>query len=322
MKFRTEYSPIPSFFKISHDDTILTIGSCFSENIYKKLEYRKFDILNNPFGIIFHPIPIYNALQDIIDKKLYEDKDLISYQEKWISLNHHGSFSKPKVKDAVSKINKNVLEANLFLRKTNYLFITFGTAWGYKYIGENTNIKEKIVANCHKIPNQQFQKILFDTNALYSKSQSIIEKVKKFNPEIKIIFTLSPVRHLKDGFEENQISKSMLRILIHEITSKIKNCYYFPSYEFILDDLRDYRFFNPDMVHPTQQAIDYVWNKFSDFYFEAETKSLNTQIEKIQISLNHNIQYSESKESALFLQKLNSQLKKLPEKIGKKFEIQ
>lgn len=320
MKFRTEYFPKPASFKISHDDNILTIGSCFSENIYKKLEYRKFDVLNNPYGILFHPIPIYSALSEIIDKKLYAENDLLNYQEKWISLNHHGSFSKLNLKDALLKINGNIAETNHFLRKTNFLFITFGTAWGYKYVGEKASFKEKIVANCHKIPNQQFQKILFDTNALYSESRSIIEKVKKFNPEIKIIFTLSPVRHLRDGFEENQISKSMLRILLYEITSKIKNCYYFPSYEFILDDLRDYRFFNADMVHPNQQTIDYVWNKFSDFYFEEETKSLNTKIEKIQSSINHNIQFSESKENNLFLDKLHYQIKSLPKKIKEKFE--
>lgn len=263
---------------ISHQEHVLLLGSCFTENIGEKLVNHKFKANTNPFGIIYNPISLANALNKIIEGYTYTEDDLTEHQTKFISFDHHGSFSSFEQQTCLTEINNEVKSAHQQLPKTKTIIITLGTAWVYELIVNN-----KIVANCHKIPAKQFNKRLLSVDEVVFAFDKIIAQLKNVN----LVFTISPVRHISDGLHENNISKSVLHLAIHQLTNKHNNCYYFGAYEMIMDELRDYRFFKEDMIHPTKQAIDYVWGKFADTYFSTETKTLNLKIEKLLSAAKH-----------------------------------
>lgn len=267
---------------ISHEEHVLLLGSCFTENIGETLTKYKFRATTNPFGIIYNPISLANALNKIIEGYTYTENDLTQHQTKYISFDHHGSFSSFEQQECLDKINKELKSAHQQLPNTKTIpitiGITLGTAWVYELIGSN-----KIVANCHKIPAKQFNKRLLSVDEVVYAFDKIIAQLKNVN----VVFTVSPVRHISDGLHENNISKSVLHLAIHQLTNKHNNCHYFGAYEMVMDELRDYRFFKEDMIHPTSQAIDYVWEKFADTYFSTETKNLNQKIEKIISAAKH-----------------------------------
>lgn len=263
---------------ISHQEQVLLLGSCFTENIGEKLTNHKFKATTNPFGIIYNPISLANALHKIIEGNTYTENDLTQHQTKYVSFDHHGSFSSFDKTECLDKINKELKSAHKQLPNTKTIIITLGTAWVYELIGSN-----KIVANCHKIPAKQFNKRLLSVDEVVFAFDKIIDQLKNVN----VVFTVSPVRHISDGLYENNISKSVLHLTIHQLTNKHNNCHYFGAYEMVMDELRDYRFFKEDMIHPTSQAIDYVWEKFADTYFSTETKTLNQKIEKIISAAKH-----------------------------------
>ncbi len=265
-------------FDITHQENLLLLGSCFTEHIGVKLTNHKFNVTTNPFGIIYHPISLANSLNKVTNNSTYSVNDLIQYNGQWLSFDHHGCFSSFSSNDCLKNINNILHFAHEKLKTTKTVIITFGTSWVYEHVEDR-----KIVANCHKIPSTQFAKRLLSIDEIVSEWSKLIEKINHLN----FIFTVSPVRHINDGLHENNISKSVLHLSIHQLTQKFVNCHYFPAYEMVIDELRDYRFYNEDMIHPSQQAINYVWNKFSETYFNTNTKLINVQLEKIIQAIQH-----------------------------------
>lgn len=291
MEFSTKVDILSPAFRISHADKILMMGSCFTENIGAYLLQYKFKININPFGIVYNPISIFNSIKRISDKKLYSEEELLQKNELYLSLDHHGRFSGPDQQQVLEHINKEIETANALLKDSKFIFITPGTSFVYKHIEQN-----RIVANCHKFPNTVFEKKLLNV-------EEIVSAFDKIQPLLKnktVLFTVSPVRHWRDGAVENQRSKSILIESIHRIISKYSNCHYFPAYEIVMDELRDYRFYAEDMLHPNATAIKYIWERFSETYFDAETMSINKRIEKINLLLQHRIKNENTAEEKAF----------------------
>lgn len=276
MELHLNYKPSPSPVKITHQDTILTIGSCFATELYAHLTQAKFECACNPNGILFNPMSISKALNSYLNKTLIKSDELILHDGIYCSLDHQ--YAELDEKDVlIETINSNTENYHDYLKITKFLIITFGSAFVYRHIKTN-----QIVANCHKLPQQEFKKELVSVENIVTEYKLLFEKLKKFNPNLNIILTVSPVKHLRDGIVENNLSKSILIQSVHQLT---KN--YFPAYELVTDDLRDYRFYKEDMAHPNNQAIDYVWKKFSDTYFTPETKNLNEKIKEINQAISH-----------------------------------
>lgn len=273
---------IPSVKKlIDYKDSLIILGSCFAQNIGEKLTSNKFNTVVNPFGIIYNPISIANNLTHILNKSNFKDEDLLFFNDKWLSLQHHGSYSNSNKTECLQTINQSISSSNKQLKKASYLFVTFGSAWVYEHE------KHGLVANCHKIPAKHFTKRLLEVEEIVAAYTSLIKSIKDSNADINIVFTVSPVRHAKDGLWENNLSKAVLHLSIKELTEKVDNCSYFPAYEIVMDELRDYRFFNDDLVHPTDLAVNYVWEKFSMSYFSKETIALMGNIQKIKQAATH-----------------------------------
>lgn len=273
---------IPSVKKlIDYKDSLMILGSCFAQNIGEKLTSNKFNTAVNPFGIIYNPISIANNLTHILNKSNFKDEDLLFFNDKWLSLQHHGSYSNSNQTECLQTINQSISSSNKQLKKASYLFVTFGSAWVYEHE------KYGLVANCHKIPAKHFIKRLLKVEEIVAAYTSLIKSIKDSNADINIVFTVSPVRHVKDGLWENNLSKSVLHLSIKELTEKFDNCSYFPAYEIVMDELRDYRFFKDDLVHPTDLAVNYVWEKFSMSYFSKETIALIGNIQKIKQAATH-----------------------------------
>ena len=280
--FRTEIFPKKSSLHIDYHKKVLFMGSCFTENIGNKLLEYKFPALINPFGVLYNPLSAQKALEIIISKKRFTDKDLNFENDKWFSFYHHGSFSSPDKEEVLNNINDKIDKSHRFLKKARSLFITFGTSWYYKLIKT-----DEIVANCHKLPADLFDRKLLDIEQITEPWKILIKELKKFNPGLKIIFTVSPIRHWKDGAVNNQLSKSTLIVAIHETLKEFEHLSYFPSYEIMMDDLRDYRFYDDDFLHPNSQAINYIWDKFKSVFIEEGTMQISKQVHKIVKAVNH-----------------------------------
>ncbi len=282
MRFHLDLNPGICSDKIQHRDTILLSGSCFSEHIEKKLNDLKFKCFSNPFGIVFNPNSIDITITRILEKNYFTDKDISEHNDTYLSLETHTSFIKFTKAELLSTLNGLIEAWHTHLTKADWLVITLGSAFYYRHLKTNT-----VAANCHKLPGREFSKQICETNTIVSNYNALLEKLNTFNPELKIILTVSPVKHLRDGIIQNNLSKAILIQSVHQIINKNKNCIYFPAYELVNDDLRDYRFYDPDMAHPNQQAIDYVWNKFSDMFFDKDTHALITKLNELNLSLNH-----------------------------------
>jgi len=280
--FRTTIQPRQSKYKISYQTPVLFMGSCFTENIGDKMESLKFPVMINPFGVLYNPASAHKGLEILIDQKVFTPEDLGFFNEQWFSFYHDTEFSHPNQQKCLDKINKSIKLAASYLRKSKYLIITFGTSWVYKYLRT-----EKIVSNCHKIPAKEFERIKLGVEDIFVEWAKLINRLNELNKHLKIIFTVSPVRHWKDGAVQNQLSKSTLILAIHQLLKIFKNVEYFPSYEIMMDDLRDYRFYADDMLHLSNVAIEYIWDQFSGTYFEDETKEMMQNINKIVQAKNH-----------------------------------
>ncbi|MCK5169127.1 MAG: GSCFA domain-containing protein [Bacteroidales bacterium] len=280
--FRTAIEPEPSKSKISYHTPALFLGSCFTENIGDKMLELKFPALVNPFGVLYNPVSVRNGLEILIDQKRFTESDLNFFNEQWFSFYHDTEFSDPDQQKSLNRINTSVELAAKQLRKTKFLIITFGTVWVYKYL-ESGNV----VSNCHKIPEKGFERLKLGVEDIFVEWANLINRLNELNPELKIIFTVSPVRHWKDGAVQNQLSKSTLILAIHQLIQEFPNVEYFPAYEIMMDDLRDYRFYADDMLHPSKVAIDYIWEQFSQTYFEKETTGIIKEINKIILAKNH-----------------------------------
>lgn len=279
--FRTPVEPEKGSFPISHNTPVMLLGSCFSENIGNKLHSLKFNVDINPFGALYNPVSICNSIKRLIEMTAFTEAELFCYNESWHSFMHHSKFSSPDKNICLRQINERFNYSSEFLKKTECLIITFGTAWIFYHLQS-----KQVVSNCHKLPANNFERQLLSSEKIVHLFESIIKSLKNINPKLKILFTVSPVRHLKDKAEGNQLSKAKLVVAVHELCNKGYGCY-FPAYEIMLDDLRDYRFYNTDMVHPSDQAIDYIFEKFANSWFNEDTQKLNTEITGITNAVNH-----------------------------------
>jgi hypothetical protein len=297
MEFTTKINITKSPFEITHEDDVLLCGSCFTENIGKYLNDFQFKTLINPFGIMYNPVSIFNSLDRIVHKKLYTEDDLLLHHQLYVSLDHHGDFSATHKLEVLNHINSNIEQAYSFYKASKYLIITLGTSLVYKHIEQN-----KVVANCYKIPNTAFHKIFLSVDEIVKD----FNKMAAFLQDKKIVFTVSPIRHWRDGAVENQRSKSILIESIHQIMEQNNNCFYFPAYEIMMDELRDYRFYAEDMIHPNTVAVKYIWQKFSETYFSEHTSKINKRIEKINLLLQHKIKHQNTKEQFLFEEKIKN----------------
>jgi hypothetical protein len=292
MEFRLEFTPKPFDIKINHQHKLMLIGSCFTEQIGTKLANHKLAVFDNPNGILFNPASISKSLSSYIDNKQYQETDLFYQNECWNSWEHHSRFSKPDLADCLTGITQSQSDANAFLKNADWLLITLGSAFVYEtssltpLLGERGIIGE-VVANCHKVPTDKFVKRLLSAEEVFTDLQKTVEKTVAFNPDLKIIFTISPVRHLRDGFVENNRSKATLIQAVHQLVEKSSNCFYFPAYELVIDDLRDYRFFAEDMVHPNYAATNYVWEKFIAACIDEPSQQLMKEIAVIVAAKNH-----------------------------------
>ena len=302
MDFRTIVPISKATKSITYYSSIVSLGSCFAVNMAQKFAYYKFPITVNPFGVLFHPLAIENILQHTIENSPYTAEDFFLHNELWHSFDFHSDMSQPSLKEAIQQANSQQIQLQQALQEASFCFITLGTAWVYIY-----NSTDTIVANCHKLPSQHFSKRLLSVEEITESLSHIITLLKQFNPSITVVFTISPVRHIKDGFFENQVSKSQLFAALYPFITDSKNLY-FPAYELLLDELRDYRFYANDMVHPSEMAINYIWERLVTTYIETATQADMKQVDSIQKGLSHRPFNPETESHQQFLAQLQQKM--------------
>ncbi|GAA3649046.1 GSCFA domain-containing protein [Flavivirga jejuensis] len=289
---------------IDYNSNMLLLGSCFVENIGKKLDYFKFKNTQNPLGILFHPKAIENLVSDAINEKTYTEEDIFFHNEQWHCFDAHSKLSNTSKDDLLINLNKNIRSTKQQIQESTHVVITFGTVWVYRSVET-----KEIVANCHKIPQKQFTKELLSVGEVYTSIKTLVSLIKSINSEASIIFTVSPVRHIKDGFIENTQSKAHLITGIHQFLnqkSSIANrqSFYFPSYEIMMDELRDYRFYTEDMIHPNKTAINYIWERFQEVWMASIAYKTMGEIDVIQKGLQHKPFNPNSEAHQKFLQNI------------------
>lgn len=283
MDFRTQVIIPKSNFSIDHSTRMMLLGSCFSENIGGKLTGNKFQVKVNPFGIVYNPFSVATVVKRLLSNKNFDESDLVFHNDIYQSFLHHGAFSHPDKNKCLQNISESFNDAADFILKTDVFLITFGTAYVYKL--KSTG---EVVGNCHKFPSDTFTRERLTVEEIVEKWCEIISLILKHNPSTKFIFTVSPIRHWKDGAHENQISKSILHLAIDKLNKKFEDALtYFHAYEILLDELRDYRFFNEDMMHPSPVAIDYIWQRFCETFFSKSTIDITTEWQQLKRALNH-----------------------------------
>ncbi|RTY90230.1 GSCFA domain-containing protein [Flavobacterium sp. GT3R68] len=283
MQFRTQI-PIPkSNSPIDYTSRIVSLGSCFAVNMAEQFTYFKFQNTSNPFGILFHSQAIEKLIDFAVSEKQFTSEDIFFHNERWHSFDAHSDLSCTDASELLHNMNAKVKSLQQELLQSTHIIVTLGTAWVYRNKESNT-----IVANCHKVPQKQFDKELLSVAVITKSLENIIASIASVNTNTKIIFTVSPVRHIKDGFVENQISKSHLITAIHQVLkSKSANLSYFPSYEIMMDELRDYRFYAEDMIHPNQIAIDYIWERFAATWISEAAYKTMEEVNVIQKGMAH-----------------------------------
>lgn len=316
MQFRTKI-PIPqSDFKIDYNSKIVSLGSCFAENIAEKLDYFKFQNICNPFGIIFNSVSIEKIIHKALSQELFTEKDIFFNNERWHCFEVHSDLSNTNKVEFLNDLNQLLQSTKQQMCAATHIIITYGTSWVYR-----STVTNKIVANCHKVPQAAFSKEILSVEIIEKSIKNTIDLIQKVNPKANIIFTVSPVRHLKDGFVENQVSKAHLITAIYQIfqsaTCNLESAIYFPSYEIMMDELRDYRFYSEDMLHPSKVAIDYIWKRFCQTTISEESHSVMEEVETIQKGLAHRPFNSNSESHQHFLSKLQDKMAKLQKSFPK-----
>ena len=303
MKFQTVVSLNPTNGNtIDFDAKIVLLGSCFTEHISEKLDFYKFQTLCNPFGILFHPQAILTFLRNVSENKIDENAVFFA-DEQWKSFNAHSQLNNSSKTLFLDQLTSQTEDCNSRFKTTSHFIITLGTAWSYRHI--NT---QNYVANCHKLPSTQFEKVLFSVEEITNILYKIKDLIHAFNPKAEVIFTLSPVRHLKDGYIENTQSKAHLISAIHKVVHSSDLLHYFPSFEIMMDELRDYRFYKSDMIHPSAQAIDFIWEKFMSVWIDSRLNDTLKIIKRIQNGLQHKPMNPNSEAHQIFLKSIDSEI--------------
>ena len=281
MKFRTEVDTTKEF-DLNPDEKILTLGSCFADRMGERLESAGLDCLVNPFGVIYNPVSISSLLSSSLEQRSSND-NWFEHDERWLNTDYHGSVTAATKAEAMSTAHMIHENTEAYLQQSSLLILTLGTAFAY----EDTE-SGKIVSNCHRLPAARFTRRLLSLEEMIASFNVFFEQLKKINNKIKIVFTVSPVRHVRDSLVENQQSKSVLNTLVHHFTGG-QNIYYFPSYEIMMDDLRDYRFYEEDLVQPNSQALRYINEKFSTFCYSSAMSVYMKDVLKIKKRLSHKV---------------------------------
>ncbi len=282
MNFHLQFQISPFKEKINYRQSLLFMGSCFAQNIGEEMECQNFNALINPNGIVYNPASIAIALRKYISDYRIKEDDLFYANEVWNSWEHHSDFSRVSKMQTEEMINESYEDAHELLKQAEWLFITFGSAWYY-----TLNETGQTVSNCHKVPQKDFTKHLLTTTEIVKDYTTLFKQLAKFNYNLKIVFTVSPVRYIRDGVVENNRSKAILLEAVHQLKELYKHVFYFPAYELVIDDLRDYRFYEDDLVHPNYMAMEYVFEKFMETIFDEETKIIYKQINQLNTDLAH-----------------------------------
>tara|TARA_R110002096_G_scaffold433557_1_gene652478 strand:- start:323 stop:1267 length:945 start_codon:yes stop_codon:yes gene_type:complete len=308
MKLQTQIPLKKAENQIDYNSQLVVLGSCFANNIGDKLAYYKFRALQNPFGVLFHPLAIENLISRAIQEESYTGEEVFFLNERWQCYDAHSDLSSVAIEDLLGSLNSGLSKTKLYINKASHIFITLGTAWTYQ-------LKEsgKEVANCHKVPQLAFKKELLSIEKIVQSLEAIVHQIQTINTKTQIVFTVSPVRHLKDGFLENQLSKAHLISAVHQIIKKGK-ALYFPSYELMMDELRDYRFYGNDLVHPNDLAITYIWKKFVSVWIAQEAWPTMEKVAAVQSGLNHRPFNPESLKHQEFLKALDQKITYLQKK--------
>ncbi len=318
MKLQTKISLNPEENQIDYSSKILLVGSCFSENIGEKFDYFKFQNLQNPFGVIFNPVSIEKVVVRAIEKDSFSEENIFQHNGIWKCFEAHSELASLDKNEFLGNLNSALQNLREALFSSTHIIFTYGTAWVYRFlVAERSRSAQnnEIVANCHKLPQQNFTKALLSIEEISNSLQNIFYKILNVNPKATIINTVSPVRHIKDGFVENSVSKAHLISAIHQtINQQSTNnhpLFYFPSLEIMMDELRDYRFYAEDMLHPNKTAIEVIWQKFSKVWIASETNSIQKEIAGIQSGLLHRPFNPQSSEHLQFLVKLQQKISSL-----------
>jgi hypothetical protein len=309
MNLRTTFSIEPSHKKITYNDPVMFIGSCFATSIGKQFELGRMPVMINPAGTVYNPVSVCCTLDTITSKRNYDPGNLIRYGDTWISFDHYTEFSSSSSEEILNKINCKSEEALKFLSDAKFLFITFGTARVFRWTESG-----KIVSNCHKIPADRFTHELLSPDFITSLWNDQLDKLKSLFPDLNIVFTISPVRHLKDGAHGNQVSKSVLFLAVEKLLEHPTKPAYFPAYELVMDDLRDYRFYDDDMLHISDLAIDYIWEAFNGCYFDNAATGLWKEVAGISKAVSHRIQTDNKEQIRKFAENILSKIKLITEK--------
>jgi hypothetical protein len=310
-EFRTVVELEKPLFEITYKSPLMFIGSCFSDNIGSELKRFRLPVLLNPFGVQYNPVSIEQSLHLIIDNSVIDLNQLVHHKGLWHSFQLHGSFSHPEKEVLIETANEAVRKSHVFLKNASYLLVTFGTAWVFKH-----KQMGRVVSNCHKIHAKDFDRYRLKVTDIALSWNILLKKLRKFNPELKIIFTVSPVRHFKDGAHENQLGKSTLFLAIDEIRSGFppEITGYFPSYEIVNDELRDYRFYAEDMIHISPSAVKYIMKKFSNVYFSKSTQMCLGEMEKLAKAVEHKVEGASRNELEVFKERMIKKVNELDKK--------
>ncbi|WP_425234515.1 GSCFA domain-containing protein [Ulvibacterium sp.] len=306
MKLQTKIPLNPANSQIDYQSRLLLVGSCFVGNIGNKLDYFKFQNLQNPWGVLFHPKAIENLFSKALDHNDFTERDIFFHNERWHCFDTHSDLSDVSRERLVKRLNYSLEHMGKEIGEATHIILTLGTAWTYRYKKTNT-----LVANCHKIPHKEFDKELLSIETITKSLEQLICRIQSANKKAQIILTISPVRHLKDGFLENQRSKAHLISAVHQLldTSPERAAVlYFPSYELMMDELRDYRFYEADMIHPNPLAIDYIWEKFKETWISKQAYATMEKVDTIQKGLMHRPFHPDSESHQKFKKSLRDKI--------------
>ncbi len=314
--FRTEIPPVKARFNVDLNTGILSMGSCFANDMGQRLSAHKFRATTNPGGILFNPLSLFQLIETSVNDLLPPSSTFLEHEG--IHMNHlfhsevYGS-TKATLDERITEVKKQVKEA---IEKADLIILTFGTAWVYELKAGNI-----LVANCHKVPQSHFEKRLLSVDEIVSRFTRIREMIKGFNPGARFLLTVSPVRHVKDTMPLNNVSKSVLRLACHQIREQFEEVDYFPSYELMLDDLRDYRFYKKDMLHPNEQAIDYIWQKFTTSFFSSAAQAFTWEWSKLRAAMQHKAFHPTSAGHQKFLKDLILKVQNLSDRVDVSKEL-
>jgi len=295
--FQTKIEIPGTGFKISYQDKILTLGSCFAENIGQKMTNVFFETDINPFGVLYNPVSVKNSIELLLQNSIFTSEDIFEYKSLWQSFSHSSQFTGLSEMECLNNINSRLNLSGEFIQKTNVLLITFGTAWVFE-----EKKSGRVVSNCHKLPAGDFVKRRLTVEEIVNDFKTLIFNLQTLYPKLVIVFSVSPIRHWKEGAHENNVSKSILLLAIDELQKQHENIHYFPAYEILMDELRDYRFYARDMLHPSEVAVDYIWQRFSETFFSAETLLIKKKVEQLVADMSHRPFQPDSPEFKKFLE--------------------